>query len=215
MGACPSPACRDPARRPTCDSVQAAPFGHLGWLAFVPGHDVNLIDLHLTFQRHLRGLGGQAAAQLRRHSLHVRGVQTQLQSNLPVREVQAHEVEARNPDPQRLMMTGQHRAGEVVEAPRTRFAPIPLPVPLRVVAPVADHHAAAAPGATNTLWPAMPAHQRKALGIVQECREIVYVRCSHMAEAPCASSSATPAPAIAPDLVNPAPQSQPHHPGTQ
>jgi hypothetical protein len=39
-------------------------------------------------------------------------------------------------------------------------------VPLRVVAPVADNCAAAAPGAANTLWPAVLAHQRKAFGVV-------------------------------------------------
>src|SRR5215218_5830609 len=43
---------------------------------------------------------------------------------------------------------------------------------LRVVAPVADHRIAAAAGAAHTLAPAVLAHQREALGVVQQCREI-------------------------------------------
>src|SRR5215212_2858384 len=35
------------------------------------GHDVDLVDLHLAFQPHGRGLGNQAAAQLLRHGLHI------------------------------------------------------------------------------------------------------------------------------------------------
>jgi len=65
--------------------------------------------------------------------------QAQLTRNLPVREVQAHEVEAQHPHTQRLVMPGQHRAGKIVEAGRARLAPIALPVRLRVVASVPDH----------------------------------------------------------------------------
>jgi len=83
----------------------------------VPGHDVNLVDLHLVLQLHLWRFGDQAAAQVLRHDLHVRAVQAQLQGNLPVGQVQAHEVEAQHPHAQRLVMSGQHRAGQVIETP--------------------------------------------------------------------------------------------------
>ena len=83
-------------------------------------------------------------------------------------EVQPHEVEAQHPYPQRLMMTGQHRAGEIVEAARTGFAPVTLAMRLCVVAPVANHHTVAAARAANTIWPAVLTHQREALGIVQQ-----------------------------------------------
>src|SRR3954454_12351096 len=112
------------------------------------------------------GLGGQAAAQLLGHGLHIRPVEAQLLGNLAVREVQAHEVQAQHPDPQRLVMPGQHRAGEVVKAPRTRLAPISLPMSLDLVKAIADYSTAAAGRAANTLRPAMLAHQGKALGIV-------------------------------------------------
>src|SRR5215218_10033007 len=115
----------------------------------VPAYHLNLVDLHLTFERHLRGLGGQAVAQLLRHGLHVRPAKAQLPGDLLVREVQPHEVEAQHPHPQWLVMPGQHRAGEVVEAPSTRLTAIALPSLLGVVAPVPDHRGAAAPRATR------------------------------------------------------------------
>src|SRR5215207_6392394 len=69
------------------------------------------------------------------------------------------------------MVSGQRRAGEVVEAPGARLAPVALPTRLRVVAPVADHRIAAAAGAAHALGPAVLAHQREALGVVQQRRE--------------------------------------------
>src|SRR3954470_1814775 len=70
------------------------------------------------------------------------------------------------------MVSGQHGAGEVVETPSTRLAPVALPMRLGVVAPVADHRIAAATGAAHALGPAVLAHQREALGVVQQGREI-------------------------------------------
>src|SRR5215211_4285252 len=99
--------------------------------------------------------------------------------DLPVREVQAHEVEAQHPDPQRLVMPGQHRTGEVVEAPGARLAAIPLPIGLSVVAPVPDHRVTAATGAAHAFRPAALAHQGETLGIVHQAREVDQVGCSH------------------------------------
>jgi hypothetical protein len=101
------------------------------------------------------------------HHLHVRPAQAQFLGNLPVGEVQPHEVEAQDPHPQRLVVAGQHGPGEVVEAGRTCLATIPLPVPLSVVTPVANNRAAATARTANPLWPAMLAQQRKALRVVQ------------------------------------------------
>jgi hypothetical protein len=66
------------------------------------------------------------------------------------------------------MMTGQHRAGEIVEAARTGFAPLALAVRLCVVVPVANHPSVAAARAAHAIWPAVLTHQREALGIVQQ-----------------------------------------------
>src|SRR5690349_3828607 len=70
------------------------------------------------------------------------------------------------------MVSGQHRAGEVVKAPSAGLAAIALPMRLGVVAPIADHRIAAAAGAAHALGPAVLAHQRETLGVVQQPREI-------------------------------------------
>src|SRR5215213_9555959 len=106
------------------------------------------------------------------HGLHVRGVQAEFLRNLPVREVQAHEIEAQYPHPQRLMVPGQRRAGEVVEAPGAGLTPIALSMRLRVVAPIADDRVTATPGTAHAFRPAMLAHQREAFGVVQQLREV-------------------------------------------
>ena len=68
-------------------------------------------------------------------------------------------------------MPGQHCAGQIVKAPGAGLAPIALPMRLGVVAPVADHRVTATSGTAHALWPAMLAHQREALGVVQQGRE--------------------------------------------
>src|SRR3954468_15769713 len=76
-------------------------------------------------------------------------------------------------------MPGQHRAGEVVEAPRARLAPVALPAPLHVVATVPDHRAAVASRTMDAIGPAVLAHQREALGVIHQSREVDQIRCSH------------------------------------
>ena len=132
------------------------------------GHDVDLVDLDLALQPHRDSLGDQAAAELLGHGLHIRPVEAQLLGDLTGGEVQAHEVQAQHPDPQRLVVPGQHGAGEIVEAPRTGLAPVALAVRLRVVAAVTHHGAATAPGTAHALRPAPLAHQGEALGIVDQ-----------------------------------------------
>jgi hypothetical protein len=145
----------------------------------VSGYDVDLVDLHLAFQRCRWDLGRQSVAQLLGHELHIRAGEAQFLSDLPVGEVQAHEVEAQHPDPQRLMMPGQHCAGEVIKATRTGLAPVPLPVRLRVVAAVAHHGGTAATGAAHALRPAMLPHQGEALGVIDQRGEINQVQYRH------------------------------------
>jgi hypothetical protein len=81
-------------------------------------------------------------------------------------------------------MASQHRAGKVVEAPRARLAPISLPVRLGLVKAIADYGTATAGRATDTLRPAMLAHQGEALGIVDQRREVDQIRGSHDATCP-------------------------------
>src|SRR5215203_6903080 len=98
-------------------------------------------------------------------------------------------------------MPGQHRAGEVVEAPRTRLAAIPLPSALRVVTPVSGNREAVTPGTAYAIGPAMLAHQCEALGVVQKTREVNQIGCNHDDEAPRASRTAARASAITSDAL--------------
>ena len=65
----------------------------------MPGHDVDLVDLHLAFQRCRRDLGRQSVAPLLGHERHVGAGKAQFLGDLPVGEVEAHEVQAQHPDP--------------------------------------------------------------------------------------------------------------------
>src|SRR5215207_8850190 len=76
-------------------------------------------------------------------------------------------------------MSGQHRAREVVEAPRAGLAPIPLPIRLRVIAAVANHRCAVAPRAADARWPAVLPYHGEALGIVDQGRKVDQIRCGH------------------------------------
>src|SRR5215212_6847629 len=99
------------------------------------------------------------------------------------------------------MMPGQHRAGEVVEAPRTRLAAIALPMRLGVIAPVSGNREAVTPGTAYAIGPAMLAHQGEALGVVQKTREVNQIGCNHDDEAPRASRTAARASAITSDAL--------------
>jgi hypothetical protein len=153
----------------------------------VPGHHVDLVDLHLTRQAHVRRLGDEAVAQLLGHDLHVRGAQAQFRGELPVGQVQTHEVEAQHPHPQRLVVPGQHRPGEVVEARRTGLAAIPLSVRLRVVVPVPHHRLTATSRAADALRPAMLTHQGEAPRVIEQGCEVDRVRAGHDDESPSCS----------------------------
>jgi hypothetical protein len=69
-------------------------------------------------------------------------------------------------------MSGQNGAGQIVEAALALLAPIALPMPLRVVMPMASHRGAVTVGATDTLGPPMPAHQLIAFRVVNQRREV-------------------------------------------
>ena len=93
-----------------------------------------------------RGLpGDDPLAQLRGHHLGVVLVEVQFLGDLLVGEVQAHEVQAQDPDPQRLVVAGEDGVGQVVEAAAAAVALVALPLRLGVVPPVlvtsAESHA--------------------------------------------------------------------------
>jgi hypothetical protein len=80
------------------------------------GDDVDLITLDLTGEDNLRLPSDDPFPQLGGHPLGVVGIQIEFLGDLLIREVQPHEVQALDPDPQRLVMSGEDRPGQVVEA---------------------------------------------------------------------------------------------------
>ena len=173
-------------------------------------HDV---DQSIRIALQPRGDLAQRAA-VARHGVHVRHVEAQFLGDLTVRKVQTHEVQAQHPDPQRLVMPGQHRAGEVVKAARTRLAPISLPVSLGLVKAIADYGTAAAGRAADTFRPAMLAHQGEALGIVDQRTRVDQIRGGHDATGSSRGRFAIPPHDIITDRLSARNQAWVHHPGS-
>src|SRR5215218_7638600 len=109
------------------------------------------------------------------------------------------------------MVPGQRRAGEVVEAPGARLAPIALPVRLRVVAPVADHRIAAAAGAAHTLAPAVLA-SAKHLASSSSAERLTRSMEAMMAGLLARARQLLPLSPSGQTALSPAPRSRPHHP---
>jgi hypothetical protein len=65
----------------------------------VPGHDVHLVALDLAAERDLGLAPHDPLTEPGGHHLGIVGVDPEFLRDLPVGEVQAHEVQAKDPDP--------------------------------------------------------------------------------------------------------------------
>ena len=83
-------------------------------------------------------------------------------------EVQPHEVEAQDPDPQRLVVAGEDCPGQVVEPLAAAVALVALPLGLGVVVAVLGGPGTATLGAPYAVRPAHQADGLEALGVVDE-----------------------------------------------
>src|SRR3954454_7654208 len=152
--------------------LRGALFGDGRRVALVPGHDIDLVDLDLAVEDDGRGSGGKPLPQLLGHRLHVRGAKLELLGDLPVREVEAHEVEAQNPDPQLLMVSGENGPGQVVEAAAAGRAAITLAVRLGIIPAMTGDRGALTVRAADAVGPAVLAHQLVAFRIVDQRRQV-------------------------------------------
>ena len=152
---------------------RGAPFGDGRRLTLVAGHDVYFVDLDLALEPHRREPGGEPLPRMLGHGLHVRRGEVQLPGDPSVREVQAHEVEAQDPDAQRLVVAGQRGACQVAEARAASRAAVAPAVRLSLVP--GDRGALAA-RAADTLGPAVLADQLVALRVVDQRGEVHQVR---------------------------------------
>src|SRR4051794_23119454 len=76
-------------------------------IALVSGDNVELVELDVPAQDHLRRLRNDAVAQHLGHGLDVALAQAQFVRDLAVRQVHPHEVGAQDPGRDRLMMSGK------------------------------------------------------------------------------------------------------------
>jgi hypothetical protein len=90
-------------------------FLHLGMLAFVPSDQVHLIDLDRARQFRGGGRGYHPFPKLPGQPLGIIFIDAQLVCDLAVAQIQPHQVQPRDPHPQRLMVARKHRAREIVE----------------------------------------------------------------------------------------------------
>src|SRR6266511_4060491 len=100
-------------------------FDRLG-MALMSRHHIDFVAFHLATERDLRLALHDALAQLRCHDLGIVRIQIEFLSDLLIREIQSHEVEAEDPGPQRLMMTGEDGTGQVVILCLAGLSPVPL-----------------------------------------------------------------------------------------
>ena len=67
-------------------------------------HHVDLVAFHLPRQDRFGLTGDDPFPELFSHPLYIVRIQAQLVGELRVRQIQPHEIQAQNPNPQRLMM---------------------------------------------------------------------------------------------------------------
>lgn len=114
-------------------------------------HHIDFVTLHLPREGEVRLVLYDAFAQLRGHDLDIVGMHIEFLSDLFIRQLQTHEVEAENPDPQRLVMTSKDGAGQVVEFRLTRLALLPLSRRLGLVSPLFGDVGSTAVGTDHTI----------------------------------------------------------------
>jgi hypothetical protein len=123
-------------------------------MALMPGHDIDLVALDLAAERDLGLPLDDAFPKLRGHHLGVVGVDPQLLGDLLVGEVQAHEVKAKDPDPEWLMVAGEDGPGQVIEPLAAAMTAVALPFGLGVVMAVLGDLDGATAGAPHAVRPA-------------------------------------------------------------
>jgi hypothetical protein len=106
-------------------------------------------------------------------------IQTQFSGDLEIGEVQSHEIQAQDPDPQRLMMAGQDCPAQVIEATTASFATVALTVVLSIIVAIANHRMARTARTFDAVGPTILTDQLKALPVVNKGGEVDQLWDSH------------------------------------
>ncbi len=86
------------------------------------GHHRDFVAFDLASERDFGLPLDEAFAKLRCHFLNIVTVQIKFLGNLFIREIQSQEIQADDPDPPRLVVAGEERPSQVVEAFATGVA---------------------------------------------------------------------------------------------
>jgi hypothetical protein len=150
-------------------SARRAPFFDLVRLPFVTSHNVSLIQLHFT-REFLLWLcrRNDARAQLLTHALRIVFMQTQLVGNLPVRQVQSHQVQTTYPHRQALVAACKNGLTQVIEVVLTRLTAVVLSLRLLGVVALLADRVTPATWAPHLFRPAHLANHVIALGVIEQ-----------------------------------------------
>jgi hypothetical protein len=95
----------------------------------------------------------QALASLTRHLLCVVLIEIEFLRNLVIREIEPHEIQTQDPDPQGLMMAGKDRVGQIVKASLAGLAQVALTLGLGIIASLLGNLKTITMGTKDTIWP--------------------------------------------------------------
>ena len=106
--------------------------------------------------------------QLSGHLVSAVFIHTQLMSDLPVRQIQTHEIQAQQPDSQRLVLACQNRISEIIKIPTAAATHVTLTIRSSLIHPPLRHSHRLAMTATHPLRPTQLPNHRKALRIINQ-----------------------------------------------
>ena len=132
------------------------------------GHHIDFVTFHLARQHHFGHPRHDAVSQLSGHLLRTVLIQIQFVSDLPVRQIQPHEIQAQQPDSQRLMMPLEDRVGQIVKLPAARTALVSLPTPLSVIEPTFGDLLRTTIRTTHSFRPAQPPNRFKTFVVINQ-----------------------------------------------
>jgi hypothetical protein len=117
-------------------------------------HHIDFVALDLAFEHHGGTAIDNALAKLLDHGLNVVAIPVEFLCDLQARQVQPHEVEAKDPGPHGLVMAREDGPGKVVKPPLTSVAELALAMQVGVITPVLADRLRRAVGAENLVGPA-------------------------------------------------------------
>ena len=102
------------------------------------------------------------------HLLNIAAVQIQLPGDLLIGQIQSHEVQAQDPDLERLMVPSEDGAGQIIEAFSARLTLIALPGRLLLIGTSSGHTLGITTRALSSFWPMKLSDRVIALGIIYQ-----------------------------------------------